>query len=288
MTEKTRTTLRRIRSRLDSTASVATAAMLLALPAVSAQTGTALAESPRFHAGIAIPLERGDARFQKTVDNTDPNTLVPEPRKGMVFKDKDSANTMASGVGLFAGCLLPLAASGLYLGGEVDIAFHGGATEGRLEGVGTSPGRNQLGESWPDHWSLERDRSYGFTLKLGGNTKIPRAPEASLYALAGIRRLEGRFTTRFNGCMDPSPCSAGGDPDFVTGTDSRDLEVQGWTVGAGMERMLGQQIPLRAEIRYSRYGGEDWVTPFDEVGVTVPASLEADEVGLSMRLARFF
>ena len=98
-------------------------------------------------------------------------------------------------------CRVPpaLAGSDLHLGGEVDIAFHGGAAEGRLEGVGTSTGRKQLGESWPDHWSLERDRSYGFTLKLGGNPKILRSPGASLYAMTGIRRLEARFTTRLIG-----------------------------------------------------------------------------------------
>ena len=287
MIGKTEVTRRSIRSRLIRSLVVA-AAMLISLPVVSARKGEAFAEGLRFHAGIAVPLERLDAFFEKTVDNTAANTRVPEPRKGMVFHDEDSANTMAFGVGLSVGCDLPLAGSGLDLGGEVDIALHGGAAEGQLEGVGTSPGRNQLGESWPDHWSLERDRSYGFTLKLGGKPDILRSPGAKLYALAGIRRLEGRFATRFNGCMDPSPCSAGGDPDFVTGTDSRDLELQGWTAGIGMDKMLGQQLALRAEIRYTRYDGEDWTTPFDEVGVTVPASLEAGETGLSLRLARYF
>ena len=58
----------------------------------------------------------------------------------------------------------------------------------QLQGVGTSPGRNQLGESWLDQWSLERDRSYGFTLKVGGNPEILKSRGASLYALGGPPR----------------------------------------------------------------------------------------------------
>ena len=122
------------------------------------------------------------------------------------------------------------------------------AERGSSKGSGHSRDAISSGESWPDHWSLERDRSYGFTLKVGGNPEILKSRGASLYALGGIRRLEGRFTTRFKGCMDPSPCSSGGDPDFISGRDSRDLELQGWTAGIGMEKMLGQQIAFHAEI----------------------------------------
>ena len=149
------------------------------------------------------------------------------------------------------------------------------AERGSSKGSGHSRDAISSGESWPDHWSLERDRSYGFTLKVGGNPEILKSRGASLYALGGIRRLEGRFTTRFKGCMDPSPCSSGGDPDFISGTDSRDLELQGWTAGIGMEKMLGQQIAFHAEIlhpvRWRRMGHAV------RGRVTVPASLGAGE-----------
>lgn len=260
-------------------------AMLLAISPVLAQTGAAFAEDQRFYVGIAVPVEQLNASFDKTVDNTAENTLVPEPRKGMVFQDEDSANTSAYGIGLLAGYRASLAESSFYLSGEVDIALHGGAVEGQLAGIGEPPGRNQLGESWPDHWSLAKDRSYGFTLKLGGGSGALR----NLYALAGIRRVEAQFTTRYYGCLDTSPCSSAEDtPNFVSGTDSRDLDLQGWTAGIGLEKALGQQLALRAETRYTQYASEDWVTPFDDVGVTVPAVLEANETSLSLRLARYF
>ena len=259
--------------------------MLLAIPPVLAQTGAAFAEDQRFYVGIAVPVEQLNASFDKTVDNTAENTLVPEPRKGMVFQDEDSANTSAYGIGLLAGYRAPLAESSFYLSGEVDIALHGGAVEGQLAGIGESSERNQLGESWPDHWSFAKDRSYGFTLRLGGGFGVLR----NLYALAGIRRVEAQFTTRYYGCLDVSPCSSAEDtPNFVSGTDSRDLDLQGWTVGLGLEKALGQQLALRAETRYTQYASEDWVTPFDDVAVTVPAVLEANEASLSLRLARYF
>ena len=261
------------------------AAMLLVIPPALAQTSAVFAEDGRFYVGLAVPVEQLNASFGKTVDNTAENTLVPEPRKGMVFQDEDSANTSAYGIGLLAGYRASLAESSFYLSGEVDIALHGGEVEGQLAGIGESPGRNQLGESWPDPWSLAKDRSYGFTLKLGGGFGALQ----NFYALAGIRRVAAQLTTRYYGCLDARPCSEAEDtPNFASGTDSRDLDLQGWTAGIGLEKALGQQLALRAETRYTQYASEDWVTPFDDVGVTVPAVLEANEISLSLRLARYF
>ncbi len=266
-----------------------TVAILLTVPGTLARTGAAFAEGRGFYIGMTVPVEYLDASFQKTVDNTAPDTRVPEPRRGRVFQDEDSANTPVYGIGLRAGYRLPLSESGLYLGGEVDIALHGGTVEGQLEGMGTSTGRNQLGESWPDPWSFEKDRSYGFTVKLGGNPGALRSWDASLYALAGVRRIEVRFTTRFNGCMDPVPCSsADGTPDFTSGTDSRDQNFLAWTAGIGMDKMLGEHLVLRAETRYTRYGTERWITLFDDVVVRVPAGVNAAAVSLLLSLAWYF
>ena len=260
---------------------VLTAATLLVLPALSADPSPVSAGDLSFHAGVEIPAERLGVSFDKTVDSSDPATLVPEPRRGRLLQDEDSASAAAAGIGLFGGGRMALGAGGAYLGAEVDLALHGGAVEGRLDGVGESSGRNQLGESWPDPWSFEPGRSYGLTLELGG-------PQG-LYALGGIRRMEARFETRFHGCMDPSPCSPEADtPDFVSGTDGRDLDLDGWTAGLGWEKGLQGQVSLRLEARYTRYGDQEWTTPFAEVGVTVPAVLQAGGLGLSSSLAWSF
>ncbi len=257
------------------------AAMLLALPALSALPSPALAGDLSFHAGIEIPAERLGAVFEKTVDTTDPATLVPEPRRGRLLQDEDSASAAAAGIGLLGGCRLALGGGGADVGAEVDLAFHGGAVESRLDGVGESAGRNQLGESWPDDWSFEPGRSYGLTLSLGG--------ARGLYALGGVRRLEARLETGFHGCMDPTPCSTAADtPAFTTGTDGRDLELDGWTAGLGFEKGIREQVSLRLETRYTRYGDHEWTTLFEEVGVTVPAVLQAGGMGLSSNLAWHF
>ena len=85
-------------------------------------------------------MEQLNASFEKTVDNTAENTLVPEPRKGMVFRDEDSANTSAYGIGLLAGYRASLAESSFYLSGEVDIALHGGAVEANSQGLASPRG----------------------------------------------------------------------------------------------------------------------------------------------------
>ena len=249
---------------------------ILAAAMLLASAGSA--QDLSFHAGIEIPAERLGATFEKSVDNTDPATLVPEPRRGKVFQDEDSGAVTASGIGLSGGCRLALGSGGAYVGAEVDVAFLAGALDSRLEGVGESSGRNQLGESWPDPWSLEPGRSYGLTLELGG----PRG----LYALGGVRRMEARYETRFHGCMDPGPCSPEADtPDFVSGTDGRDLDLGGWTAGLGWEKRLQERISLRLETRYTRYEDQEWTTLFEEVGVTVPAVLRTGAIGLSGSLA---
>lgn len=38
-----------------------------------------------------------------------------------------------------------------------------GVAVGRPAGAGTSADRNELGEIWPEGWTLEKDRSYGLT-----------------------------------------------------------------------------------------------------------------------------
>jgi len=250
-----------------------------------ARTGVTFAEDRRFYVGVTVPVERLDASYEKTVDNTHPDNRVPEPRRGMVFHDEDSDDTFAYGIGLLAGYHLPLTESGFYLSGEVDVAFHGGQTKGQLRGVGTSAGRNQPGESWPDRWSFEKDQSYGFTLKLGGSPGVLRSWDTSLYVLGGIRLIQAQFTNHYNGCLLPKTCSV---DEFASGTASRDLDFTAWTYGIGVEKMLGEQLALRIETRYTLYDREQWVEWFDDVGVSVPTRVDPDDVGLLLSMAWYF
>lgn len=84
-------------------------------------------------------------------------------------------------------------------------------------------------------------------------------------------------------------CSAEADtPDFVSGTDGRDLDLDGWTAGLGWEKRLQEQISLRLEARYTRYGDQEWTALFQKVGVTVPSVLQAGGIDLSSSLGWSF
>ena len=247
-------------------------APLLVPAGISAQGGG-------LRAGVFVPMERVSATLGKTVDNTAPNTLVPPPRRGTRVMDESSANAWGSGVGVFLGYGAALGGSGFRVGARVDAALHFGAVDGQLAGVGESPGRNLLGESWPDQWTFERKRSYGLTVEIGGSPGALASMDAALYLLGGIRLAQVELTNRFYGCMSPEGC---GPSDFVSGTDARDLSHRAFTFGLGLEKGLGERIALRVEASHTPYCNERWTAQFSDVGVTVPTALDAGETGLKV------
>ena len=121
-------------------------AMLLSM---LAQTGAAFAEDQRFYVGIAVPVEQLNVSFDKTVDNTAGNTLVPEPRKGMVFQDGDSANTSAYGIGLLAGYRASLAESNFYLAARSILHCTAAKWRANLQGLGSPRGATNSGKAGP-------------------------------------------------------------------------------------------------------------------------------------------
>ena len=52
----------------------------------------AAGESGRVYVGLALPMGSLDASFDKTVDTRAANTLVPEPRRGLVLQDTVSGD----------------------------------------------------------------------------------------------------------------------------------------------------------------------------------------------------
>lgn len=252
--------------------------------------GASLAQERGFYAGYTASAEQFDATFSKSVDNTDPDTLVPEPRRGMVFHDTSSADTVDLAIGFLAGYRALLSDGGAYLSTEIDVTFHSGEPEGQLAGVGTSAERKQLGESWPDTWSLDKKRSYGLTLRLGFEPESLQSRDMSFYLLGGVRLFKARFSTTFEGCLTAEPCSPS---EYVSGTDGRDVDPLATTWGLGLEKRFGsgdyaRRIALRFEASYSEYGDESWVADFPDVRVTVPSTVEADGIGVTVSMVRMF
>ena len=249
--------------------------------------GTALAEDGRWYVGVSGTVEFLDASYDKTTDNTDPRNVSEQ--SGNLFHDSDSAGETGYGFGLLGGYRLPLNDRGLYLIGEIDVTFHGGEVEGRLPGSPRGQDvRNNYGQSWPESWFFEKDKSYGLTLKLGGSPALLTSwagDDASLYVLAGVRRVETDFKIAYTGCANASGCTPDED---LSGADAYDRDFLAWVGGAGLEKMIDEHFALRGEARYTWYQREEWISLPDEGRVRVPVELDNGEVGLSLSLVRYF
>ena len=238
-----------------------------------------------FHLGLTLPASQLGATMQKTVDNTAPGTRVPEPRRGRVFRDQVSGDGFAYGVGAVGGYRLPLSGGRWFLEGEVGVEWHSGSTEAQFAGAGVSADRRQLGESWPDRWSLTKETTYGATLRFGTDPGGLDSRGLAVHLLAGVGFADVRFTSQYTGCFSPEPCAPA---EFGSGRSDRDLDLTVWRAGIGLERALGERLFLRAEAGYAMYAREEWVTRFDDFVFTVTPGIDASEVGLRLGLVRFF
>lgn len=263
------------------------AALVAALlaSAIPASAQTLPDGSGGFYLGLSLPTGSFGATMRKAVDNTAANTLVPEPRRGRVFDDEVTGDGLVYGLAANAGYRLSLSDGAYYVDGEVGIGGHGGTLEAQFAGVGVSPERKQLGESWPDVWNVEKRLSYGATFRLGGRPGALRARGLSLYLMAGVAFTDVRLRSDYDGCFSPEPCEPA---EFESGTENLDLDFMAWRSGIGMEKRLGGRLAIRIEASYSSYAREEWVTPFEDVGVTVDSSIDAEETGLTLSLVRRF
>lgn len=263
--------------------SCAALAAVLAGWAVPAHAQRDPAPRRGFFLRVALPTGSLGATMQKTVDNTAPNTLVPEPRRGKVYHDEASGSALTFGIGGAVGYRVPLAGDSWFLEGDLGVALNRGRTNGQFTGVGSSPDRRQLGESWPDSWTYAKRVEYGVSVRLGGSPEGLRARGGGVYALAGAHFADMRFTNHYRGCFSPEPCR-----EYAAGTEHRDLDSFIWVAGAGIERRLGQRSSFRVEARYRGHALEEWTTPFEDVGVTVRSSMAARELGMTIGLVRWF
>ena len=234
--------------------------------------------------GASASADRLNVLYEKVVDNTDPQNF--SANQGQRLRDQASASEVAYSYGFVAGYKLPLSVTGLYVALEGEMLRHGGVAPGRLAGSGTSAGRNQLGEVWPEEWTFEKDSSYGLTARAGaGIPFIGTWVGPSVYGLFGVRRLKGSFGSRYTGCPTETVCT---EPDeFVSGSDSFSESFNGWTVGGGLEKKLGS-LAVRGELRFTEYSKTGRVIPFDDLFVSVPLELEPDSMSFGVTLLWYF
>ena len=251
-------------------------------------SGNAVAQSGSFYIGASGGVERVSIEHSKTVDSTD----VPDDflQSGEVYHTSDSASEPGFGGGLFLGYRLNLDTNDtFYLGVEIDGQFHGAKTSGTLPGDGESDGRNQHGEAWPDEWRLERKNSYGANLMLGANPQFLISllgPGSGIYILGGARRVNTEFNVDYSGCPTGNAICTSPE-EFISDANSYDETFYAWTVGGGIEKMIGDKVGIRGEVRHTQYVKEDRETLL-ESDVKVSISLEGSETGFSIKAAVYF
>ena len=269
-------------SRTRFRARAAAAALLAgtwALPAAAS------AQERGFFLGVALPWNSLSATLDKTVDNSDPETLAPPPRAGEVYQQSDSAGGFGFGFGVSSGYRVVLPGGSFFLDAEVELEVPDDGVRGRLEGVGTSTDRNELGELWPDAWQLDRNYRYGVLLRLGGSPAPLWHHDIALYLVAGLHRTAAEVIGRYSGCLDPTPCNGEG---LTSGTDTRDVTLAGWSLGAGLEKTVIGRLAVAAEARYANSGEASWAADFSDVKITVPTTISAEGLSVLLRvLLRF-
>jgi len=249
--------------------SLALAAALLGMGA-----GTDAVAEDGYYLGISAVAALYDATYDKTVDNT-AATNASMLFAGERLAARDSADQLTYDVGLLVGYRGSFGV--LFYSIEGDLTVHRGELSSRFEGVGTTPRRNQVGENWPEDWSLAKDRSYGLTLRVGG--KVPIL-DTSGYVLVGVRRVETDFERSYTGCFLTRLCEP---QEFGTGVEFFDENFNAFATGVGIEQPFGPAT-LRAELRYVFHGEATQLALFDDLGVRVPTSLDASEIGLGAAL----
>lgn len=271
-------------------------------PAFAAQEGV--------YFGISAAAEELDVSVFKTIDNTPDGNMTLS--QGKIFTERDSDTKTASGFGFVLGYQCPLHYGSLYWSGEINLAYHGGKARGRLEGTEDVEARKayaddpkntadlpafsvgpQVGENWPERWTFEKDYSYGVTLRLGGRPEFLTSalgPDAGLYVLAGVHRVEAEYVNTGTGCFEVPPALCTSEKGFETGTVRTDRDYTAWTLGMGMHAAIAEQVGLQIETYYMDYDSEDLVQ-FDgteDLRVRAMHEPDAEEIGLRMRLLRYF
>lgn len=270
--------------------------------ALASMPGLSPAMDEGFYIGLSAAAENLDATFSKTTDNTHPSNATPS--MGRIFHNRDSDSKTASGFGIVAGYQRPLRYGSLYWSGEVSLSYHSGKVRGRLPwiqdasaraaGGASDPDWPQSGEGWPDSWTFEKDRSYGLSLRLGGQPDFLTAAlgeRSGLYVLAAMHRVKAEFNAIYEGCSADGGCPNGMEDKFYNkGTDQVDRDYTAWTFGAGVHASVAEQMSLQAEVYHSEYDKEV-VGLLDsrwEPHIEIPRELDTRETGLRVRLLRYF
>lgn len=275
--------------------------VLACVVALAGAPGFSSAMEEGFYMGLSAFAENLDVTPSRITDNT--HSMNETTSQGRTFSTRDSDTQTTSGFGVLAGYTFRPSNRELYLSAEIDLAYHGGKARGRLAwikdsvlraGANDVPDWPQSGEGWPDDWTFEQNRSYGLTLRLGGQPDFlisMLGPDSGLYVLAGVRRIEAEYSLSFEGCPEDDGCPDGReDESYAQGSDRTDTDYTAWTAGLGLHTPVGDRLGMQVEMYYTNYEEENLLL-LDDKGpphIRVVHSPDADGIGLRLRLLRYF
>ena len=243
-----------------------------------------LASAGDIYVGVHASADRLGVLYTKAAAGA--NLAAAPLGAGGILGSDGSATQLSYSYGFLAGYKMPFSVTGVYAALEGDMSRHGGAPAGRLLAAQSQIGSSEAGELLAEDWTMENDRSFGLTARLGaGIPFLGTWVGPSIYALAGVRRLSGSFSTAYRGCLQSEPCS---DASAITSGSGRfGTDFNGWTVGGGVETKLGL-LAFRAEVRLTEYGSSGGAVSFTQALSSLPVEVNPDSLSFGASLVWYF
>lgn len=254
----------------------------LSLVVIVASTSQVNAEPSGFYYGASATVQQAEVLYRKSI-------------LGRFHDSETESSEWSSEGGVddkplqwdgLVGFRLNFADGTQFLALQGELALVGGDINGRLDGAGNSPGRNLLGEAWPEDWNLETSRSVGVIAKYGVTRSLFGTIDISAYAIAGVRQTRIDFFSSFHGCFELEGCSV---DEFRTTTQSFDPEVNLITAGVGLETGISRKTALQFELRLVEDFESDWVADFEGDGweIDAPGGFTVENTDFAVKLIRY-
>lgn len=240
------------------------------------------AEPGGIYYGASATVQQAEVLYEKTVRS---RFNAPEQNDGDVSTSDEVSDKPLQWDGL-VGFRINFADGTQFLALQAELALSGDDISGRLPGAGESPNLDQIGDAWPEEWSLETTRSMGAIAKYGITRSLLGTFDISLYGLAGVRQTKIDFFSSFRGCFVAIDCT---EADFRTATQSFDPEVNLLIAGVGLETGINRKTALQFEIRYVEDFKDEWVAEFsgEDWDVDAPGGFTVQNTDFAVKLIRY-
>ena len=256
--------------------------LALSIALVGLATASIQAEPGGFYYGASATMQQAEVLYEKTILS---KFGAGDRASGEVSTSGEVNDKPLQWDGV-VGYRLNFADATQFLVLQAELALLGDDISGRLPGAGTSQNLDQVGDAWPEDWSIETTRSTGLIAKYGILRSVFGTFDVSVYGLAGVRRTKVDFFSSFRGCFLAADCT---EEDFRTATQSFDPELNLLIAGVGLETGLTRKTALQFELRFVEDFKEDWREQFsgDNWDVEAPGGFTIKNTDFAVKLIRY-